>query len=66
MKFNKIQLISGIAGVILSSQTFAGQVLGEPLGNSLGTSLPIGAGGILLVAMAGLSIGISIIKRKQK
>jgi len=66
MKFNKIQLIGGLTGLALSSQIFAGQALGVPLGVPLGTALPIGPGGILLVAIAGLAIGISIIKRKQK
>jgi hypothetical protein len=57
-------LAVGFAGYLLTDVAIAGtQVLGTPLGNVLGSALPIV--GLLSVAAASLVVGIRIVRRKR-
>ena len=55
------------AWLLLADAAIATQTLGVPAGISVGTSaLPIAGLSLLGVAVAGLAIGIRIVRRKRK
>lgn len=66
------KLLIAMLVVAAPAVAFAGPLvpLGVPAGFSLGitvgSALPIAGGGVLLVAAAGLGIGIRIARRKRK
>lgn len=55
---------------LAAQSSFAGSVLGSPLGvdlgGQLGQSLPIGIGGIAGITALSLVVGIQLVKRNKK